>query len=112
MNLFVEQHQDEIGCVLSCFDRVVMIGTFPDICHANAMAGYLGAHNIRLFDYTQWAEPLREELRANAERLAAESGIEIEFIRKLKAIKRGDPRDYWNVAPTADPSSMGAGIAK
>jgi hypothetical protein len=33
MNLFVEQHQDEIGCVLSCFDRVVITGTLPDICH-------------------------------------------------------------------------------
>ena len=40
---------------------------------------YLG---IRLFDYTQWAEPLREELRQNAERLAAEAGLEIEFIRR------------------------------
>ncbi len=90
MNPFVEQHRDEIGCVLSCFDRVVITGTFPDICHPNAMAGYIGAHTIRLFDYTQWAEPLREAIRANAERLAAEAGIEIEFIRKLKAFRKED----------------------
>jgi len=43
MDPFVEQNQDEIGCVLSCFDRVVITGTLPDICHAKAMAGYLGA---------------------------------------------------------------------
>jgi hypothetical protein len=29
MNPFVEQHQDEISGVLSCFDRVVIIGTLP-----------------------------------------------------------------------------------
>ncbi len=90
MNPFVEQHQDEIGCVLSCFDRVVITGTFPDICHAGAMAGYLGARRIRLFDYAQWAEPLRDEIRANAERLAAEAGLEIEFIRKFKALRKED----------------------
>jgi hypothetical protein len=32
MNPFVEQHQDDISCVLSCFDRVVITGTWPDIC--------------------------------------------------------------------------------
>jgi hypothetical protein len=90
MNPFVEQHQDEIGGVLSCFDRVVITGTLPEICHAKAMAGYLGARDIRLFDYPRWAEPLREEIRANAERLAAEAGLEIEFIRKLKAFRKED----------------------
>ena len=90
MNPFVEQHQAEIGCVLSCFDRVVITGTLPDICHAKAMAGYLGARDIRLFDYPRWAEPLREEIRANAERLAAEAGLQIEFIRKLKAFRKED----------------------
>jgi hypothetical protein len=90
MNPFIEQHRDEIGCVLSCFDRVVITGTLPDICHARAMAGYLSYRGIRLFDYARWAEPLREEVRVNAERLAAEAGLQIEFIRKLKAFRKED----------------------
>ena len=88
MNPFVERHQDSISGVLSCFDRVVITGTLPDICHADAMGGYLGYHEIRLFDYPLWAAPLREELRENAERLAAEAGLQIEFIRKLKAFRK------------------------
>lgn len=88
MNPFIERHQDKISGVLSCFDRVVITGTLPDICHAEAMGGYLGYHKIRLFDYPRWAEPLREELRENAERLAAEAGLQIEFIRKLKAFRK------------------------
>jgi hypothetical protein len=90
MNPFVEQHRDEIGCVLSCFDRVVITGTLPDICHPRAMAGYLSYRGIRLFDYARWAEPLRDEVRANAEHVAAEAGLEIEFIRKLKAFRKED----------------------
>ena len=90
MNPFVEQHREAIGCVLSCFDRMVITGTLPQICHARTMASYLSAREIRLFDYPRWAEPLREEIRANAERLAAEAGIEIEFVRKLKAFRKED----------------------
>jgi len=90
MNAFIERHSNEITAVLSCFDRVVITGTLPDICHARAMGGYLSYHQIRLFDFPRWAEPLREELRQNAERLAAEAGLQIEFIRKLKAFRKED----------------------
>ena len=90
MDPFIEQHQEEIGCVLSCFDRVVVTGTLPDICHDKAMASYLGARDIRLFDNAHWAEPLREDIRTNAERLAAEAGLEIEFVRKLKTFRKED----------------------
>ena len=85
---FVERHQDQITGVLSCFDRIVITGTLPDIAHAGAMAHFLDYHHIRLFDYTQWAEPLRDELRDNAERLAFDAGLKIEFIRRLKAFRK------------------------
>jgi hypothetical protein len=63
MNPFIESHQDKIAGVISCFDRVVITGTLPDIGYAGAMASYLRYHKIRLFDYPLWAEPLRDELR-------------------------------------------------
>ena len=88
MNPFVERHQDEIAGVISCFDRIVISGTLPDIGHAQAMAGYLGYHGIRLFDFPAWAKPLCEQIRDNAERLAGEADIKIEFIRKHKAFRK------------------------
>jgi len=51
MNPFIERHQDKIAGVLSCFDRVVITGTLPDIGYAGAMSRYLSYHQIRLFDY-------------------------------------------------------------
>lgn len=78
---FVERYADRIVGTVSCFDRVVITGTLPAICHARAMEGYLRARSVRLFDYPRWAEPLRDQIRANAEQLAREAGLEIEFIR-------------------------------
>jgi hypothetical protein len=61
---------------------VVITGTLPDICHAAAMARHLSGRGVRLFDYPRWAEPFRDELRAHAERLAAEHGRTIDFIQR------------------------------
>lgn len=89
-NPFIARHQNQIASVLSCFDRVVITGTLPDIGYAGAMANYLSHKNIRFFDYPRWAEPLRDKLRHHAEQLAAEAGLEIEFIRRHKAFRKED----------------------
>jgi hypothetical protein len=82
MTLLTEKYASKIRGVLSCFDRVVITGTIPEICHSDAMGSHLRSKGIRIFDYTQFAEPLRDEIRLHAERLAQENGLEIEFIRK------------------------------
>src|SRR5262245_3124848 len=82
MKTFLERHAAKIRGVLSCFDRVVITGTLPDIAHAGAMAAYLTERRIRLCDYPQWAAPLREEIRARAEQVAREASMAIEFIQR------------------------------
>ena len=84
----LDRHADQIAGVHSCFDRVLIQGTLPELCHAAAMTSYLHQQRLRIFDYAQFAQPLRDELRANAERIAAENGIEIEFVRKVKAVRK------------------------
>lgn len=54
---------------------------FPRICFANRMTSYLNERRVRIFDYPRFAEPYQNEVRENAERLAAEADLEIEFIR-------------------------------
>jgi hypothetical protein len=46
------------------------------------MTGYLNFKGIRIFDYTIRAEPLREQVRTNAQRLAQEAGLEIQFLKR------------------------------
>lgn len=81
MALLTERRANEIRGTLSCFDRVIVGGTLPDICHAAALGRHLKEQRVRLFDLPRWAEPLRNDIRAHAERLAADHGLEIEFVR-------------------------------
>jgi len=90
MSSLLDRHADRIAGVHSCFDRVVIQGTLPELCHAAAMTSYMYTQQLRIFDYAQFAQPLRDEIRANAERLADENGLEIEFVRKLKAFRKED----------------------
>ena len=73
--------------MLSCWDRVIVHGTLPGFGHSAGMTSYLRAHGIRIFDYTKFAEPLRDQIRSNAERLAQDNGIKIEFLRKSNVRK-------------------------
>ena len=88
MNPFVRKHFTDISAVISCFDRVVITGTLPEIGYADAMARYLTQQQVRLFDFPRWAEPLRDQLRQHAEQLAADAGPQIEFIRRHKAFRK------------------------
>jgi hypothetical protein len=91
MTALVTRYAAQLVGVLSCFDRIVITGTIPGWCHAEGMARYLTGQGIRLFDYAkQFAEPLRDEIRANAERIAEEHGLTIEFIRKIGAFRKED----------------------
>ena len=78
----IERYADKIVGVLGCYDRVVLNGTLMAIAHPEAMAGVLRREGIRCFDLAQFVEPLREEIRQNAERLAAEAGLRIEFLAR------------------------------
>ena len=96
MELFTERHAEKIVGELSCLDRVVITGTIPGICHAEGMSGYLRFKGIRIFDYTRWAEPLREEIRQNAQRLAQEAGLPIEHLRNSSVRKESLVREILN----------------
>jgi hypothetical protein len=87
MSLLTERYDEKIGGVLSCYDRVIIQGTLPGLCYPEGMTSYLYAHQIRIFDYPRFAEPLRDEIRHNADLRAALSGAQIEFVRSHKRRK-------------------------
>jgi DNA-binding MarR family transcriptional regulator len=87
MELITETYKDKISCVLSCYDRLILTGTLPEISFSQGMTGYLYENGIKIFDYPKFAEPFKDSIRANAERIAQENGIEIEFIGKADVRK-------------------------
>jgi hypothetical protein len=75
--------------VLSCFDRILIQGTLPSVCQGDAMATMLDSRDIRMFDYfVQFAQPFREAIRPHAQRLAAEQGVEVEYVKRPKGFLR------------------------
>jgi hypothetical protein len=89
MMLLTHRYTEKISGVLSCFDRVVTQRTLPTFCYADGMTGFLYLKKIRIFDYPRFAQPFGNELRKNAEQMAKEKGLEIEFILK-KNFRKGD----------------------
>jgi hypothetical protein len=90
MTALTERYAEQIAGVVSCYDRIVITGTLPGVCYPAGMATFLRIHDIRLFDYPRFAEPLREELREQAERLAREHRLAIECIRSVHAFRKED----------------------
>ena len=91
MSSLLERYSSKIFGTLSCFDRIVITGTVPGWCHARGMEQYLASQGVMFFDYAQqFAEPLRDEIRANAESVAAAAGISIEFIRRVHSFRKED----------------------
>jgi DNA-binding MarR family transcriptional regulator len=77
----VERYSDRILGVLSCYDRVIIRGQIPGFAYVKGMESFLDSRRIKLFDFPRFFMPLRDALRDNAQRLAKEQGIEVQFIR-------------------------------
>lgn len=90
MSGLIDRCENQIAGVLSCLDRVVIQGTLPTACYAEGLTWFLNHHQIRIFDYPKFAQPLKEAIRENTEQLAAEAGVEIEFIRKTNSFRKED----------------------
>lgn len=90
MSSLQDRYAKQIAGSFSCFDRIIITGTIPGWCYSDGMRLYLNQNNIRIFDFPRFAEPLRDEIRDNAERLAGENSIKIEFIRRSKSFRKED----------------------
>lgn len=78
----IKRYARQVSGELGCLDRVVISGNLLDVCHPGALEVVLARDGIRCFDLAVFAEPLREQMRAHAERVAEQSGVSIEFVAK------------------------------
>ena len=88
--LITEKHADKINGTITCYDRIVIQGVIPDWSYAEGMTGYFYRNGLKIFDYAKFSQPLTEKVRENAENIAKENGVEIEFIRKTRAFRKDD----------------------
>lgn len=98
--LLPEKYADDINGVLNCYDRILISGNIQPLCYAKGMTSYLYKQEIRIFDYPKFAKPLRNMVRSQAQKIAKDNNLDIEFvtqrqIRKEERVqeivqKRGD----------------------
>ena len=88
--LLTEKYNADLYGVLNCYDRIVIAGHLDPLCYDKGMTRFLYTHDIRIFDYKNLVQPLRDVLRTNAEAIAQENGLEIEFITKSKGFRKED----------------------
>lgn len=88
--LLTEKYADQISAVLTCYDRIVIQGVVPNWCCSESITHYFYCNDIRIFDFANFSQPLTQKIRDNAEQIARDNGIEIEFIRKVKAFRKDD----------------------
>jgi len=80
--LLTERYSKDIKGVIGCFDRVVIRGSFQDICYPQAMENFLRFSDIRLVDYQkQVANELRLEIVDQVKRFAKDRRVEIEHVQ-------------------------------
>ena len=79
-SIFAERHRGMIQGGISCFDRVAITGPLPDIGIPGQWRLASGISKGLLKDCPRRAEPIRDEIRVQAERLAEETGLSIEVI--------------------------------
>ncbi len=68
MDLLTNIHKNHVEGILSCFDCVTITGTLRQIAESGGITSYLYSKGIRIFDYTKFAEPLRDAVRPNAKK--------------------------------------------
>lgn len=78
--LITEKYRDKISSVITCYDRIIIQGIIPGWSYAEGMTSYLNANKIKIFDYAAFSQPMTQKVRENAEKIAKENNIEIEFM--------------------------------
>ena len=87
-NEFCVRHEEKIAGVISCYDRLIIKGTLSSIGYDRAMEQYLRSEGVMLKDYQQWAGSKRDEIKANAVKLAKAAGVQIEHVRSSKSFRK------------------------
>jgi len=84
---FLQRYEKKIAGVLGCYDRIVMTGTLLEVAYPAAVQNLLYERGLRCFEIGDFAEPLREAVRENAQAVAEAAGLEIEYLERKGARK-------------------------
>ena len=87
--LLTDRYKEKISGVLGCLDRVIIQGDLSRINYPQGMEWHLYKNEIKIFDYTKFAQSFRDNLREQVENIAKSYGLE--FIEgRRRGIRKED----------------------
>jgi len=88
--LITESHSKEIKGTLYCYDRVIIRCTAGTFGFVGGMTKFFIENKFKIFDFAKVFEPVTQNIKENAEKIAEENGIKIEYIRNNNAFRKED----------------------
>ena len=88
--LLTERYSSQISGVLGCYDRIIIRGTPGSLGYAEGITTFFYARHYKIFDFHEVFKPITAGIKMNLEKLAAESGIQIEYVRKAGVFRKED----------------------
>ena len=92
MKSFLNQFNEKITGVISCFDRILFKGYLP-LGWPRAMEGLLFRQDILIKDFGKFVQQQSERIKLHAERVARKQGRPFEFISDRRIRKDDDARE-------------------
>ena len=88
MASILDRYSKEIAGIISCTDRLILLGTLPGICYAQGMGYYLDQIGLDYTEYPDFAQKFTDSIREHVAKLAEDSALKIEFVRSPKGFRK------------------------
>lgn len=88
--LITDAYKNDILGVLQCYDRVNINATAGTFGYSDGMTNFFYSNGFKIFDFHNVFTPVTENIIKNAEKIAADNNIKIEYVRRVKAFRKDD----------------------
>lgn len=88
--LITEAYKEDILGNLFCYDRVNINATAGTFGYADGMTRFFYANNFMIFDFVKVFAPITDKIIKNAQKIAKENNLKIEYIPKTKSFRKDD----------------------
>jgi hypothetical protein len=88
--LITEAYREDILGNLFCYDRVNINATAGTFGYADGMTKFFYANNFMIFDFVKIFTPVTDNIIKNAQKIAKENNLKIEYIPKTKSFRKDD----------------------
>jgi hypothetical protein len=88
--LLTETYKEDIIGVLQCYDRININATAGAFGYSEGMTTFFYSNGFKIFDFHNVFTPVTENIIKNAEKIAVDNNIKIEYLRKTKEFRKDD----------------------